>query len=244
VIGGEDISIHHNWIVGSASAGLIVASEWAYTSASSHRIELFSNYLVNSPNGSVNNGHSAILVSGGNSEAEPIREVEAIDNVIIGAPGGRVERAEGEYDAETVVFDNSTDAADLPGPVPTLDDVAIRDTSILRTRDVSFVATTEQKGLYRIHLREAAGGGLEERFEYVVSGADAALTEWLEIVLAGGAYVSESRDVDGETYALVLAPVPLQVPLELDGVSFDALRAGDRSGGLSWLWSRVDQGRY
>lgn len=243
VIGGEDIAIHDNWIVGSASAGLIVASESAYTSASSERIELRSNWLVNSPNGSVNNGHSSILISGANPEAEPIRDVLSIDNVIVGAPNGRVERAEGEYDADSVVFDDSTDPADLPGPVPTLDDVSIRDTSVLRTRDVSFVAPEAQKGLYRIHVREAASG-VEERFEYVVSGAEDALLPWLEAARAAGAYLSETRSVENTAYALLLAPVPLVVPDAIDAVSFEALRAGDRDGSLSWLWNRLDQGRY
>ncbi|HEY3500046.1 MAG TPA: glycosyl hydrolase family 28-related protein, partial [Polyangiaceae bacterium] len=243
VIGGEDIAIHHNWIVGSASAGLIVASESSYTSASSERIELRSNWIVDSPNGSVNNGHSSILISGGNPEAEPIREVEAVDNVIVGAPGGRVERAEGDYDAESVVFDNSTDPGDLPGPVPTLEEVAIRDTSILRTRDVSFVTEAERRGLYRIHVREAAEG-VEERFEYVVSGAESELSGWLDARREAGAYLSETRSVAGAAYALVLSPVPLEVPAELDAVSFEALRAGDRDGSLAWLWSRLDAGDY
>ena len=38
VIGGDDIFIHHNWAIGVAGAGLIVASEPAYDSASSERI--------------------------------------------------------------------------------------------------------------------------------------------------------------------------------------------------------------
>jgi hypothetical protein len=242
VIGGEDISIHHNWVIGSASAGLIVASEWAYTSASSERIELRSNWIIDSPNGSVDNGHSSILISGGNTEAEPLRDIQALDNVVIGAPSGRVERAEGEYDAESIVFDNSTDAADLPGAIPTLDDVVIRDTSILRTRDLSFVEAAVRRGLYRIHVREAAAGGIEERFEYVVSGSAASVSSFLEAVRASGGYVSEARDVGSVRYAHVLVPAPLEVPAELDAVTFEALRAGDRDGALSWLWARLELG--
>jgi hypothetical protein len=244
VIGGEDISIHHNWIVGSAAAGLIVASESAYTSGSSERIELRSNYIVDSPNGSVNNGHSSILISGGNPDAEPLRDIESIDNVIVDAPNDRVERAEGSYDEASVVFDDSTDRSLLPGPVPTLADVEVQDTSILRTRDVSFVVAAARKGLYRIHLREAASGGLDERLEYIVTGASAALSTWLESAHAQGAYVSENRAAGGNAYALLLSPVPLVVPASLSGVTFDALRAGDRDGTLTWLWARVDQGRY
>jgi hypothetical protein len=245
VIGGEDISIHHNWIIGSAAAGLIVASESAYTSASSERIELRSNDVVKCPNGSVNNGHSSILISGGNPDAEPLRDIQSVDNVIVDAPAGRIERAEGSYDAASVVFADVTDRSLLRGPIPTLSDVQIEDTSILRTRDVSFVAPEAQKGLYRIHVREAASGaGIEERFEYVVTGEQATLGAWLRTAANQGAYLAENKTVGANAYALLLSPVPLQVPAELAGVSFDDLRAGDRSGDLSWLWSRLDLGQY
>ncbi len=241
VIGGEDISIHHNWIVDSASAGLIVASETAYTSASSEHIELQSNWLVHCPNGRVDNGHSSILVSGGNPDAEPIRDIQAVANVIVDALDGRAERSEGKYDAASVVFDNSTDPSLLPGPIPTRDDVRIQDTSILRTRDISFVPAAGQKGLYRIHLREAAAGdGVEERFEYVVRGTALAIASWLEVARAAGAYISESRNAGGSTYALLLSPTPLEAPDAIAGVSFEELREGDRTGTLSWLWARID----
>jgi hypothetical protein len=241
VIGGEDIAIHDNWIVGSASAGLIVASESAYTSASSERIELRSNYLVHSPNGSVNNGHSAILVSGGNPDAEPIRDVASIDNVIVDPPSGRVERAEGKFDSASVVFDDSTDPARLPGPAPTLADVTLEDTSVLSTRDVSFVPAAMQPGLQRIHVREA-GGGLEERFEYVVTASPQELAAWL--VDAPDSYVAETRVWGERAYALVLAPTPLELAPGVAGVTFEELREGDRSGELSWLWRRLDEHRY
>ena len=97
--------------------------------------------------------------------------------------------------------------------------------------------------LYRIHLRPAAAG-LEERFEYVVSGTETALGAWLAAARTEGACVSETRITDTTAYALVLSPIPLEIPTALSPVSFDALRAGDRSGALSWLWNRVDQGRY
>jgi hypothetical protein len=245
VIGGEDISIHHNWVIGAAAAGLIVASESAYTSASSERIELRSNYIVDSPNGSVDNGHSSILISGGNAQADPIRAVESVANVIIGAPENRVERAEGRYDEATVSFDDTTDPMALPGPVPTLDDVRIEDTSVLRTRDVSFVEASARKALQRIHLREAAtGAGIEERFEYVVSGAPSAISTWLDSARAQGIYLSESRTTGGISFALVLSPEPIEIPAELSAVGFEALREGDRSGALSWLWERLDRGNY
>jgi hypothetical protein len=42
----------------------------------------------------------------------------------------------------------------------------------------------------------------------------------------------------------VLSAEPLQLPAGVGGVSFDDLRAGDRTGDLTWLWDRVDRGAY
>lgn len=241
VIGGDDIAIHHNWIIGSASAGLIVASESAYDTASSERISLSDNWLVNSPNGSVDNGHAGILVSGNYEEAPPIADVEAVDNVIIDPAEGRVERAEGNY--ENVLFDNSTDAASLPGPLPDLASAKPRPSSVLRTWDTSFVPEPERRGLYRMHLRESASGGLEERFEYVVTGAAADVEAWLEQLddARCSSRLVEVRAQSGQSHALVLSAVPLELPSALSGVAFDALRAGDRDGTLAWLWQRLDR---
>lgn len=240
VIGGEDIAIHHNWIIGSASAGLIVASEAAYDTASSERIELRDNWLLRSPNGSVDNGHSAILVSGNYAAAPPISEVEAVGNVIVDPAGGRSERAEGNY--ENVHFDNSTDRESLPEPVPELGAAKPRPSRILRTWDVSFVPEQERRGLYRIHLREADDGGLDERFEYVVTGPTAEVDEWLETFDPEdcASQILEARALDDQSHALVVSGVPLQIPSALEGVSFEALRTGDRDGTLGWLWQRLD----
>jgi hypothetical protein len=242
VVGGEDILIHHNWIIGSSAAGLIVASESSYTTPASERIRLWSNWLVDSPDGTVQNGHSAILVSGGNQAAGPLRDIEAVDNVVIDPAGGRVVRVEGSY--ENVRLENVTDRDLLPGPQPTLADVEIQDTAILRTRDTSFVEASARAGLYRIHFRTADGGALEARHEYVVSGSEPAMGEWLVDVADAGAFVSDRRAVGGITHALVLSATPLELPPGLVGVSFEDLRAGARAGDLTWLWDRVDRGRY
>lgn len=111
-----------------------------------------------------------------------------------------------------------------------------RDTSVLRTRDTSFVDAGERDGLYRIHVREGAGG-LEQRFEYVVRGPDSPLRSWAE---DGGACIAEVRDVSGVSYAQVIASTPLPLDSALESVSFESLRSGDRDGTLDWLWDRVD----
>ena len=45
-------------------------------------------------------------------------------------------------------------------------------------------------------------------------------------------------------YALLLTPAPVALPGALTPVTFRDLRAGDRTGDLSWLWQRLDTGAY
>jgi hypothetical protein len=237
IIGGDAIHAHHNWIIGTSAAGMIVASEPSYDTASSEGIRLYDNWLLNAPSGEADNGHPGILVSGYHTAAPPIRDVQAIGNVIVDPAGGRVERAEGEY--EDVVFDNHTDRALLP-PVPTRDDIAMRDTEILRTRDTSFVDEAARPGLYRIHVRRSPEtDAFEERFEYVVRGPSSAVDAWIAARAADGASVADRRATSDTTIAIVLLSVPAKLDAGLSGVSFAELRAGDRDGTLSWLWSAL-----
>lgn len=55
---------------------------------------------------------------------------------------------------------------------------------------------------------------------------------------------TESRVVDGKTYALLLAARPIAVPATLDGPTFRELRAGDVGGSLTWLWNRINDRSY
>ena len=138
----------------------------------------------------------------------------------------------------------STDMADLPQPVPTLDDVELEDTSVLRTRDVSHVPPEQQEGLHRIHVRPSSTGtGFEQRFEYVVSGDPTAVEAFCAQRSADGDYVSEQRSVEGTAYALVLTHAPVVIPEALLGVSFRELRAS-ADAALDWLWKRIDEAEY
>lgn len=247
VVGGEDIRIHHNWVISSAAAGLIVASESSYSTPGSDRIVLNDNWLIDSPDGTVSNGHSAILVSGNNPAAEPIRDVAAVDNVVINPAGGRVERAEGQ--TERITFDNTTDAARLPRPPPTLADARVQDTAVLRTRDTALAPEAGRRGLYRVHLRMAdgaAGATLEVRYEYVVAGASEDLASWLEALDPARVrrVTADLGASTGEGHALLLSAEPLTLPDSLAETSFETLREGAREGRLDWLWQRLDAGDY
>jgi hypothetical protein len=239
VIGGDHIDIHHNWASNVAGAGVIVASEPSYNSASSNDLTVRHNQI--SQCGQLV-GHPNILVSGMNTAAPPLTNVAFTDNVSVNGPNGNY-TVEGST-SNVTDLNLSQNAADLTSPAPTLASVVVRDTSILETLDTSFVASAQQPGLYRLHVRVAAGGGFEQRFEYVVKGASTDVSGWTTARLAAGDHLSEQRDVGGVTYALVLAANPLTIPSTLAGVSFTELRAGDSSGQLSWLWARINTGTY
>ncbi|QRK06838.1 right-handed parallel beta-helix repeat-containing protein [Archangium violaceum] len=238
VIGGNDIDIHHNWGIGVAGAGVIVASEFGrngeYNTASSQNITIHDNWITRSAHSI---GHPGILVSGKNPNAEPLTHLRLTNNVSANNVSGQNYRAEGSY-TDVVSTGLSQDVNALPSPMPTLASVKLRDTSILKTRDVSFVASTYQRGLYRIHVRRnPSGSGFQQRFEYVVKGSASDVQSFLSARQAAGDTVVGSRLVGTTSYAVLLSPSPQTVPSALSGVSFQTLRAGDNDGSLSWLWA-------
>ena len=240
VIGGDAISIHDNWAIGVAGAGIIVASEPSYDSATSHDIAVRNNVVYGCGHSI---GHPGILVSGLNTAAAPLSNLTFIDNVSVDNPGGPY-RAEGSYSNVTNEGLLTTSDA-LPQPVPTTADIRLEDTSILRTRDVSHVEESFRTGLHRIHVRpNATRNGFEERFEYVVKGPPDTVRDFTDGRAAAGDYVSETRTVSASAYALVLTRAPVAVPAELSGVPFRELRDGDADGTLAWLWTRIDTASY
>ena len=243
VIGGDHIQIHDNWAITTSAAGIIVASEPSYSTASSNDIDIRDNWLYRTVQ-RTSSGHSGILLSGNNTEAPPIERVTLDSNIVVETMTGQAFRSQGAVNG-TVNTAMSTLASDLPGPIPTLANVKVKDTSVMRTRDNSFVGASFRPGLYRIHVRAAPnGGGFQQRFEYVVRGAPADVQSWTSARVSAGDYLSETRQASGVSYAVLLARAPVTVPATLTGVSFSELRAGARSGALAWLWNRVDGTTY
>jgi hypothetical protein len=242
VIGGDHIAIHDNWAIGTGAAGIIIASEGSYDSASSNAIRVTKNYVYQCSHETTS--HPGILVSGLNSAAAPLDDLTFENNVSADNASNQGYRAEGAYTNVTNTG-LSTMATALPKPIPTLADVKMADTTVLRTRDVSHVDAASRPGLYRIHVRKApSGGGFEQRFEYVVKGAEPAVAGFIQARQMAGDYLSESRTAGGTSYALVLTSTPVALSGGVSGVPFAELRAGDQSGALSWLWQRVDAGTY
>ncbi len=238
VIGGENINIHHNWAIGVAGAGVIVASENAYDTSASKEIAIANNYVVECGH---TIRHPGILVSGLSSSSGPLTDITLTNNVSVGNPMGAY-RAEGSI--MNVTNSNLSSAMSaLPMPMPSETAVRMADTSILRTRDTSHVSANMRPGLYRIHVRPN-GSTFQQRFEYVVKGTPEAVAGFVETRKSAGDYLSEQRTVDGIAYALLLCAAPVQVPSGITGVTFRELREKDRSGALGWLWERVDKGKY
>jgi hypothetical protein len=240
VIGGDRIDIHHNWAIGTSGAGVIIASEPSYDTAGSRDITVSDNWLYRCASRA---GHPGMLVSGNNAAAGPLTNLRFSNNAVVETINGQAFRAEGSYQNVSNTG-MTTSFASLPSPIPTTASVAIKDTSILKTRDVSFAAAGARPGLHRIHVRQAPGGGFQQRFEYVVTGSPDDVRAFVSGRVAAGDYLSEQRQVGASSYALLLARTPLTIPSTLSGVSFSALRAGDRNGSLSWLWNRLDRGTY
>lgn len=239
VVGGDHIDIHHNWAIKTAGAGILVASEGGYNSATDDDLTVHSNYL-NQCGQKI--GHANILVSAGNPDAGPISNVAFDSNV-------STEGLHGNYHVEGPVANVtntnlSQNLADLPSPRPTVASIHTADTAILKTMDTSFVAAAQRTGLYRIHVRQAGDGGFEQRFEYVIKGTAANVSAFTTARQAAGDRVLEERTLAGTSYAIVLAPQPRSVPANLSGVTFTELRARDNDGTASWLWSRINTADY
>ncbi|HMJ15457.1 MAG TPA: hypothetical protein VK524_28775, partial [Polyangiaceae bacterium] len=242
VIGGDSIRIHHNWAIGVAGAGIIVASEPSYDSASSSGISIENNTVYRCTH---RLGHPGILLSGLNAPAGPLNDISLRNNISAENVTGEPYRAEGAYTNVTNVG-LSTSSGALPRPIPTVADVRVADTRILRTRDVAHIPAASRAGLYRIHVRPSPvnAAQFQERFEYVVKGPANDVSAFVTARTAAGAHLSEQRTVNGTAYALLLTPAPLALPANVTGVDFRALRQGDLNGSLTWLWQRLDSGSY
>jgi hypothetical protein len=241
VIGGEDIHIHDNWAIAVAGAGIIVASEPAYDSASSTRITIERNVALRCGHAI---GHPGILISGLNQAAEPLSSIALRGNVSAQTANAQPYRAEGAY-ANVTNMELGTDVNAIGMPVPGQANVEMADTTVLRTRDVSHADARHRQGLHRIHVRkEPAGDGFEQRLEYVLQGPRSTLDGFVAARVQAGAYLSEQRTIGDTSYALLLSAQPLELTDGLSGVTFRELRAGDRSSELGWLWQRLDSGNY
>lgn len=234
-VGGDTISIHDNWVYGSSSAGIILASEGNKNTEACIDTSVVRNHIYGAAWQVTS--HTGILVSGGNSGAAPVSGITLADNVSYGASAGPY-RTEG---LTANITNTGLVSAEPPEGTPAPPVLPATDTATLRTRNTTFAPASMREGLYRIHLRPmSAGAGFQVRYEYVVKGEPGRLMAWVAQQVGAGAYLSEQRTVSGVAYALVLSPRPTTVSTGLSGATFPDMRTP----ALAWLWARVDAGTY
>lgn len=244
VVGGENLHIHNNFIEGTAAAGILVASESGFDTNSSKDVRIERNVLLGS---SIIVGHPGILISGLNSGAGPLRDIDLNDNLVVNTVSGRAYGIEGDTnDISNGAM--STDAALLPQPLPSTDfSLDSRDAAILRTWDTSFVDPKYRPGLYRIHVRRGDLGGFEQRFEYVISAPTVQMDQWVEGLdpFGGGSLVTYrgnwgSEPEGGEEVVVLLSATPIEIGSLLEPVTFAQLRQADLNGSGTDLWRILD----
>lgn len=232
VIGGEQIEIHDNFARDIGAAGIIVASEPTYDTPGSRDISIHDNVLYRT---SQIVPHPGILVSG---LSGLIAGITIENNLVVESASGEAFRREGDTD-DVEERATLTSSLLLPDPLPTIDDrPALRDTSILKTRDLSFAPPEARRGLYRVHIRRSPRGiGFEQRFEYVVAGPTEIVKQWSTEI---DAEIVACSSGDNEEFALIYTSSAVVVPDSLRAVDFAELRSGDRDGSLSALWAGLE----
>lgn len=239
VVGGDSISIHDNYAAGTGAAGVYIATEGgSYNSPSSTNITVARNQVYGC--GLVTTSHRGIIVYAGSTGSGATGPVTLTDNTSYGSPGGTYAAYVGAgtltgITSTGLVTTEPVDGTPLPAPIARVS------TTILKTRDTSFVASTYRPGLYRIHLKRPSGcisgSCLKARFEYIVKGDPGRVAAWAAQQVVLGSIVADRRSVGGVGYALVYtaAPTVLTPWAGLAGVTTAELRTAD----LSWLWDRL-----
>lgn len=236
VVGGEDISIHHNTVRRTGAAGILVASESSYDTPGSHRIAIHDNVVIEAGQAV---SHPGILVSG---LAGPITAVTIENNVVVTTDGGEAVRVEGDvqdlresatstYSTEVGEFDSEHEFGSR-----------VKETTVLATRDPTLVDSRFRAGLYRVHLRrEPRGQAFQQRFEYVVAGRRPAVekaTQDTPGVSALFEHTGSGDAADVEQVLVLRTAEPIEIGEGLRSVGFEDLRS--LSSQLPDLWSYVD----
>jgi len=238
VVGGEDIDIHHNTVRGTGAAGILVASEPSYDTAGSTRITVRHNVVVDAGHAVP---HPGILISGLDGS---ISDVVVADNIVLSATGREAFRAEGEVD--NLLHTGTTTPGEHPGAV--LDAAADFEPSttirtVLGTHDPTLVAERDRRGLFRVQVRRnEQTGHFEQRFEYLVTGPRPELKKWRNELIGESTLFCPAGPIVGlvevDCQLVARTPIPVRVPVELEPLSFVALRL--LTWGGSALWSHLN----
>jgi hypothetical protein len=238
VVGGEDIDIHHNVVVFTGAAGILVASEPSFDTSGSERIRIRDNVVIGAGHAVP---HPAILVSALDGA---ISHVVIDDNVVVDDYGYGSFRVEGDvssidHQGTTVV----ADAASIPGLTSARDRPVPKDTTVLATRDTSSVDDRYRPGLYRVQLRpDPASSGFQQRFEYVVTGEAESIERWsagVSGIRATFVAPDPGNEGDHEQFLVLRTGEPTTIPHDLHPVGFAELRRVSAT--LPDLWAYLDE---
>lgn len=241
VVGGDTVNHHDNWAIRCGAAGLYYCSE---PSPNDTPTDSFIDYQRNvSYNCGLVTPHRGIHIAGDNpSAAQP--------NNIVGVGNWSVNGAGGSYlafncAASVTSSGLQTTVGSLPAGVTTAapSDLVYQDTSVLRTRDTSYVASGNRPGCYRIHVRRS-GSSFLQRFEYVVQGSTSNMDAYVATRAAAGDYLSHRTDSGGTSYCVFLTKAERTLGTGITALTFTQMRTGDLNGTLSALWTVVDRGNY
>ncbi|MEL7156315.1 MAG: right-handed parallel beta-helix repeat-containing protein [Actinomycetota bacterium] len=234
VVGGDTIHVHHNLVIDSAAAGILVASEPSYDTPGSDSIRIEDNVVCRAGH---TVAHPGILLSGLDGA---IRDVVVADNAVIDSIAGVPFRAEGDV-IDPIVQGTSVVGGGRCEATTTETMGTARATSILTTRDASFVPEATRGGLAQIQVRPTAGGEFEQRLAYVVAGPRSAIDRWLEgRPGAATRFGSGDGESDRDEYVVLRTGSPLSVPESLRPVGFEELRAMTAT--QPDLWEHLDGG--
>ncbi|MGI9598117.1 MAG: glycosyl hydrolase family 28-related protein [Acidimicrobiales bacterium] len=232
VVGGDHIHVHDNLVVDTAAAGILVASEPSYDTPGSEAVRIEANVVCRAGH---TVPHPGILISALDGS---ITGVVVTDNQVIDSAAGPF-RAEGDV---VDLVERGTAEVDREGcrPGPTTSGGrAARGTSILATRDATFVDRAVRRGVSRIQVRSGPGASFEQRLEYVVAGASSAIDRWLADEPGAAARFGRPDTGAGDEYVVVLSGAPLRIPSNIRAVGFGELRA--LAGVLPELWQWLDE---
>ena len=226
VVGGHDIAIHDNVICRSAAAGILVASEPSYETSGSERIRIVDNVIVGA-GGVV--PHAGILISGMNGE---LNDITVMSNVVADSVTGQAFRVEGDVTDIDHTGTTTRRPDDNVCPARSEANPSPKDTSIMATRDTSFVDRDHRRGLHRVLVRTTTEKhGFEQQFEYVAvhrrSDLDG-LRFGADVMVERYDGNSETGDGDATPespgYLVIRSAQPLILPEALDAVTFEDLR--------------------
>jgi hypothetical protein len=243
IVGGFNVNHHNNWAIRCGAAGIYYCSEPSPNFTPTINDVTYAANVSYLSSQTV--GHRGIHIAGDNPSAAQPFNIAGTGNWSVGATGG--DYIAFNCAASVTSTGLQTTVGSLPAGVTTAStsDLVYQDTTVLRTRDVSYVTNALLRaGLYRIHVRRN-GASFQQRFEYVVKGTVTNVNNFCNARAAASDYVSYQVTVGATRYAVLLCAAPVDTAAaSVSPVTWTEMRTGDNDGTLSAMWTVLDRGMY